>query len=189
MENQNETFIFYRSFFTAIQKMTDSDKLECFTALCEYALNNTEIKNTSFTTSLFMDLIKPQIDANKQKRIAGAKYGSMGGRPRKEVKESKESLSTAVPTVDKNRFIKPTVDEIKAYCKERNNNIDAQQFFDFYESKGWKVGNARMKDWKASVRTWERNSISNNNANNYIQKVDNGNTDDDYYSLGDYNSL
>ena len=61
---------------------------------------------------------------------------------------------------DKNnntRFTKPTVDEIKSYCKERNNNIDPESFYDFYESKGWKVGNSPMKDWKACVRTWERN--------------------------------
>lgn len=65
----------------------------------------------------------------------------------KEIKE-KEIIST--------RFVKPTVEEIKAYCTERNNGIDAQSFFDFYQSKGWKVGNTPMKDWKACVRTWER---------------------------------
>lgn len=54
------------------------------------------------------------------------------------------------------RFEKPTVEEIEAYCKERKNDIDAQAFFDFYESKGWKVGAAKMKDWRASVRTWEQ---------------------------------
>lgn len=53
------------------------------------------------------------------------------------------------------RFSKPKVDEIKAYCDERGNDIDAQAFYDFYESKGWKVGTTPMKDWKACVRTWE----------------------------------
>lgn len=56
------------------------------------------------------------------------------------------------------RFTKPTVDEIAAYCSERGNSVDAQAFYDFYESKGWRVGNQPMKDWKASVRTWERRS-------------------------------
>lgn len=55
-----------------------------------------------------------------------------------------------------NRFKKPTIEEIQAYCNERNNNVDANMFFDFYESKGWKVGKNSMKDWKACVRTWER---------------------------------
>lgn len=56
----------------------------------------------------------------------------------------------------RSKFLKPSVEEIAAYCSERDNGIDPQQFFDFYESKGWKVGNQSMKDWKAAVRTWER---------------------------------
>lgn len=54
------------------------------------------------------------------------------------------------------RFIPPDADEVEAYCRERNNHIDAQHFVDFYASKGWKVGKEPMKDWKAAVRTWER---------------------------------
>jgi len=54
-------------------------------------------------------------------------------------------------------FVKPTSDDIKEYCDERANNVDANTFFDFYESKGWLVGKAKMKDWKAAVRNWERN--------------------------------
>lgn len=55
------------------------------------------------------------------------------------------------------RFTKPTLEDIKAYCLERNNNVDAEHFYDYYEANGWKVGKNSMKDWKASVRTWERN--------------------------------
>lgn len=54
-------------------------------------------------------------------------------------------------------FIPPTVEEVQAYCQERNNKVDAQTFVNFYESKGWMVGKNKMKDWKAAVRTWERN--------------------------------
>ena len=54
------------------------------------------------------------------------------------------------------RFIKPTAEEVRAYCAERGNRVDAQAFVDFYAAKGWKVGNAPMKDWKAAVRTWEK---------------------------------
>lgn len=54
------------------------------------------------------------------------------------------------------RFVKPTVDEVRAYCAERGNRVDAQAFVDFYEAKGWKVGSSPMKDWKAAVRTWEQ---------------------------------
>ena len=54
------------------------------------------------------------------------------------------------------RFVPPTVEDVKAYCIERRNGIDAESFVDFYESKGWMVGKNHMKDWKAAVRTWEK---------------------------------
>lgn len=60
----------------------------------------------------------------------------------------------------KTRFVKPTVEQVKDYCKERNNNIDAEHFYDFYERNGWKVGKNPMKDWRACVRTWERNNFN-----------------------------
>ena len=53
-------------------------------------------------------------------------------------------------------FVPPTLEEVKAYCQERENSVDAERFVDFYTSKGWKVGNQPMKDWKAAIRTWER---------------------------------
>lgn len=55
-------------------------------------------------------------------------------------------------------FSKPTVEEVSAYCLERRNGVDAVAFWNHYESNGWMVGKNKMKDWMASVRTWERNS-------------------------------
>ena len=57
---------------------------------------------------------------------------------------------------NKKHFKKPKQIEIKIYCIERDNNIDFEAFYDFYESKNWMVGKNKMKDWKAAVRTWER---------------------------------
>ena len=54
------------------------------------------------------------------------------------------------------RFTPPTLEEVRAYCAERGNCVDAQRFVDFYTANGWKVGKNSMKDWKAAVRTWER---------------------------------
>lgn len=54
------------------------------------------------------------------------------------------------------RFAPPSVEEVKSYCTERSNQVDAQTFVDFYECKGWFVGKNKMKDWRAAVRTWER---------------------------------
>ena len=68
---------------------------------------------------------------------------------------TKKEKSAATKT-KRTRFIQPSVEEVRAYCKERGNNINAETFVDFYQSKGWKVGNNPMKDWKACVRTWEK---------------------------------
>lgn len=54
------------------------------------------------------------------------------------------------------RFQKPSLEEIRSYCQERGNKVDPEQFFNFYESKGWVVGKSPMKDWRAAVRTWEK---------------------------------
>ncbi len=54
------------------------------------------------------------------------------------------------------RAYHPTVEEVAAYCRERKNGIDPEEFVDFYASKGWKVGDQPMKDWEACVRTWEK---------------------------------
>ena len=76
----------------------------------------------------------------------------------KEIEIEKEIHSSAKSTTTKRkRFEKPTLSQITQYCLERNNNVNAEQFYDYYESNGWKVGKNSMKDWKACVRTWERN--------------------------------
>lgn len=92
-----------------------------------------------------------------------------------EVTEKETEVSDAHETAKKvARFIPPTVDEVQAYCEERKNGVDARCFVDFYESKNWVVGKAKMKNWKAAVRTWERNrrdKVTRNtvNANNSSQ--------------------
>jgi len=58
-------------------------------------------------------------------------------------------------------FKKPKIEEVVNYCLERKNNIDAEAFYDFYESKDWMVGKSKMKDWKAAIRNWERREKNN----------------------------
>ena len=61
---------------------------------------------------------------------------------------------------EKKKFDKPTIEKIQEYCIERNNGINAEAFYDFYESKNWYVGKNKMVDWKACVRTWEQRQQS-----------------------------
>lgn len=60
---------------------------------------------------------------------------------------------------EKNSFTPPSAVDVLYYCKERKNNVDAETFIAFYQSKGWMVGRNKMKDWKACVRTWEKSSL------------------------------
>ena len=73
---------------------------------------------------------------------------------------NKENTTTTSSSVKEksatSRFCPPTLEEIMNYCEERKNLVDAERFFDFYSSKGWMVGKNKMKDWKAAVRTWEK---------------------------------
>ena len=54
-------------------------------------------------------------------------------------------------------IIPPEKEWVEKYCRERGNHVDVDKWYDFYESKGWKVGKDRMRNWQASIRTWERN--------------------------------
>jgi len=78
---------------------------------------------------------------------------------REEIEKSREEKNKSKGECEgenRKRFVPPTVGEVIAYCVERGNDIDAQQFIDFYASKGWMVGKNKMTDWKAAVRTWEK---------------------------------
>lgn len=71
-------------------------------------------------------------------------------------KNKSNNFNTKVLKAKTTRFLKPKIEELKEYFKERGNIDEVEVFFDYYESKGWKVGNAPMKCWKATVRNWLR---------------------------------
>lgn len=70
------------------------------------------------------------------------------------------------------KFVKPTVEQIRAYAKEINANIDAEYFYDYHEARGWMLKKTKMKNWKATVRTWKKNSFkkdTNSAANEFLE--------------------
>lgn len=94
-----------------------------------------------------------QIDNTQDnKRITNEQHTNNTNR----IKEIKEIKKINNKESIKKVFTKPTLQEITDYCLERNNNVDAERFYNFYESKDWYVGKNKMKDWKACVRTWEQ---------------------------------
>lgn len=57
------------------------------------------------------------------------------------------------------KFKKPSLEEVRQYCAERNKGVDAERWFNYYESNGWQIGKNKMKNWKAAVHTWEKNNV------------------------------
>lgn len=95
-----------------------------------------------------------------KKEIEMLKNNNIGGNNNTPKKDNNADYNNAVNNTTqekKKRFVIPTVEEVQAYCTERGNNIDAQHFVDYYSARGWMLGKNHIKDWKACVRTWERN--------------------------------
>ena len=73
------------------------------------------------------------------------------------------------------RFTPPTLEEVAAYCKERNNGIDPNRFIDWYQARGWKLSKGTsMVDWKAAIRTWERRNkvdVADNDGDDLFWKA------------------
>lgn len=95
------------------------------------------------------DVKQTPSNMKKKEKVKGELEGEGEGEVKKEEVCVGEKQKTK-------RFSPPSIDEVEAYCRERGNNIVGEKFVDFYASKGWKVGNTPMKDWKAAVRTWEQ---------------------------------
>ena len=163
-----ESFIFYRSFFEAIKNLDDKKRLKMFDLIANFALNSEEIENKYEICEQLFTLIKPQLSANNKRYEDGKK----GGRPKKEKttgfseKKPNENVNENVIEKEKNKkektngFVIPTLDAISSYFVSLGYHDSSTSFFDYYSSNGWKVGKNPMKDWKAAVRNWNRNSIN-----------------------------
>jgi hypothetical protein len=113
------------------------------------------------------NLAKLLISEANEYRRQQSEHGSKGGKPKHRhpkgtltnpIGSSTLPLPISSSSNKKNKstgFQPPTLDEVKAYCKERDNSVNPDKWYNFYESKGWMIGKNKMKSWKAAVRTWE----------------------------------
>jgi hypothetical protein len=167
----------FLDFNETTQDLTDEQCGRLIRALVDYA-NGKERKIDGMELLAFR-FLKGSIDRNEKLSAIRAEAGAKGGRPKNsenqikpnENKENQTKAKESKPKqndinnnnnndinneANKKKFTPPTIEEIRSYCLERRNSVDPERFHDFYASKGWKVGNQPMKDWKAAVRTWER---------------------------------
>jgi len=87
------------------------------------------------------------------------------------VMDTKDNSTKENITKDIKRFMSPSLQEVKEYCLERENGIDAERFINFYESKGWMIGKNKMKCWKSAVRTWEKNEVLRGKNGNQLSRA------------------
>jgi hypothetical protein len=159
---KRESMIIYRSFFEAIKDLPKENQAEVWNAIFEYGLDFKEPKLKGISNTIFT-LIKPQLDANINRYNNGSKpkqkISKTEAKNKQKISKEEANVNDNVNNNKNNTFIKPSLQEVLQYCIERNNKIDAYQFINFYDSKGWMVGRNKMKDWKACVRTWEKSSL------------------------------
>lgn len=172
-----ESFNAYHSYLDTMEALNDAECGRLFRALLEYSATGAapELRgNERFVFPGMRSQIDRDIEKYNAKCARNRENGEKGGghsppnapeRPRtptkdkdKEKDKDKDKDISFPPdgVKDSARAHRPTVEEVAAYCRERGNRVDAERFVDFYASKGWKVGNQPMEDWKACVRTWER---------------------------------
>ena len=162
--NAVKSFTIYEEYYDLITLLNVNEQKDILLAIMKYMFEDDDISLllSDKELKIFKNLKRP-LDKSKNKSKSTIKIKSKQNQ--NEIKK-KTHQDVNVSNYDNNyvvnvnvnnkKFIKPKLEEIKEYCKERNNNVDAERFYNFYESKGWMVGKNKMKDWKASVRTWEQ---------------------------------
>lgn len=169
----------------AISALSDSERGRLLAALVRYASGDELEEPRGAERSLWL-ILKAQMgrdmEISQVRTQAGKKGGEANGSKSKQTEANFSGPSPSLPSPPtpplsitpttqentpkekppkggkkKSPFSPPTVEEVAAYCRERNNGIDPEAFVDHYEARGWRYnGNVAMKDWKAAVRTWER---------------------------------
>lgn len=134
------------------------------------------VENEVFTSNKFHEYLAPYLAKSERARNAALirwnSKSNANALPQQsksnaskvkysKVKYSKEEESKSINGQKPEhtpRFIPPTIEEIKTYCLQNNKNVDAERFFNFYESKGWMVGKSKMKNWHAALANWDKES-------------------------------
>ena len=172
-------FQYYETFETVIGKIKDIEEREWLRkVIINYGLHGTAPE--SFHTEaleIAWTVCKDLIDQQQHRREVNA--ANRAGKkaepatnqensavvPMQKLQPEKKPAQEIQPEKPKRKnFVKPTVEEIAAFCKEKKYKVNAQQFFNYYESNGWKIGRNAMKSWQAAVQNWNTREKANNKA-------------------------
>lgn len=177
-----EYFCAYHSYIKQCKGLSDGELGRLFRALLEYSASG-KVPELNGRESVAFDFMSANIDrdaesykdtCNRNRENISKRYERIRAnttvyetyQEKEEEKEKEELLKKDISneisqkSTRQKKFVPPTVEEVAAYCLERKNKVDAAYFVDHYTSNGWKVGKQNMKDWKAAVRTWEKNGYN-----------------------------
>ena len=168
-------FQYYETFEIVIEKIKDIEEREWLRkVIIQYGLHGTAPESfNSEALEIAWTICKDLIDQQIHRREVNA--ANRAGK-KAEPETNKENLAAEPQPEEKpaqeiqqekpkrKNFVKPTVEEIAAFCKEKKYTVNAQQFFNYYESNGWKIGRNAMKSWQAAVQNWNTRDKANNKA-------------------------
>lgn len=172
-------FQYYETFEIVIEKIKDIEEREWLRkVIIQYGLHGTAPESfNSEALEIAWTICKDLIDQQIHRREVNA--ANRAGK-KAEPETNKENLAAEPQPEEKTaqeiqqekpkrkNFVKPTVEEIAAFCKEKKYTVSAQQFFNYYESNGWKIGRNAMKSWQAAVQNWNTRDKANKKATGTI---------------------
>lgn len=153
-------FQYYETFENILEKIKDIEEREHMRkTIINYGLYGTLPASLSELEEMAWTICKDLIDQQKHRREINA--ANRAGKKTEPATEAAQPLQDLQPEeqpaqekVKQKKFVKPTIEEIAAYCNEKKYNVSARQFFNYYESNGWKIGRNPMKSWQAAVQNW-----------------------------------
>ena len=175
MANEKKSFLLYCDIIHTVEQLTDEQAGDLFRHILRY-VNDQDPQSDSVITKIAFEPIKQALkrDLDKYKSICernsdNAKKrwdATASDRIPKHTKNADSDIDSD-SDIDKDikvnkGFVKPSIVEIKTYMIEIGMTDVSEKWFDYYESNGWLVGKNKMKNWKAAVRTWKNNNLSNN---------------------------
>lgn len=162
------------NFFT--KRLTEDEKLELMFLL-------TEINGGFQITWVADSILKRRNYSDSRRKNRTSKPKNISSSYDSHMENENEIVNENKTVVKNAKFLPPTIDQIIEYCNERQNDVDPTKWYNFYSAKGWMIGKNKMKDWKAAVRTWEKNNFESNGTGKQKQQFGNNSNSgvsDDY---------
>jgi hypothetical protein len=181
MAKEKKSFLIYCDIIHTVEQLTDEQAGNLFKHILRY-VNDQDPQSDSVITKIAFEPIRQALKRDLEKYESIRKRNSDNARMRwdatassgipNDTKNADSDIDIVIDSdkdikVKKDVFIKPSIVEIKTYMTEIGMNDLSQQWFNHYQATGWMIGKNKMKDWRASVRTWKANQ-KNNTSNQQI---------------------